>query len=40
MEEIVTVIGNLDTWQEIVEIEKLWDKEKGWNMRTMKIPVI
>jgi len=40
MEEIVTVIENLDTWQEIVEIEKLRDKEKGWNMRTMKIPVI
>jgi len=40
MGETITVVENLDTWQEIIEIGELWDKKEGWNIGIIKMPVI
>jgi len=37
MEGIVTIIGDLDTWLEIVEIGELLEEKGGWNMRKIRI---
>ena len=37
MVEIVTVVENLDTWQETVETRKLQNKKGDWNIEKVRI---